>query len=90
MPVAYPKSSPDAGSDGKRPTEVCLESSGSYPVFAETVIQITKLPLQNSGETPKVHVEKRWAGPGPAADMEHRATGGASAGRGWGTCGETM
>jgi hypothetical protein len=59
-------------------------------VFAETVIQITKRPLKNSSETRKVHVERRWAGPGPEADVQHRAAGGASAGRGWGTCGETM
>jgi len=57
VPGEYPKSSPDAGSDGRRPAEDCLESSGSYPVFAETVIQITKRPLKSSSETRKVHVE---------------------------------
>jgi hypothetical protein len=46
VPVEYPKSSPDAGSDGKRPVEVCLESSVLSLVFAETVIQITKRPLE--------------------------------------------
>jgi len=59
VPVASPKSSPDAGSDGKRPAEVCLESSVLYPVFAETMIQITKRPLQDSSETQKVHIEGR-------------------------------
>jgi hypothetical protein len=37
---------PDAESDGKRPAEVCLESSVLSLVFAETVIQITKRPLE--------------------------------------------
>jgi len=46
------------------------------------MMQITKRPLQDSSETPKVHVERRWAGPGPAADMEHRAAGGPRQGAG--------
>jgi len=75
-------SAPDAGSDGKRPAEVCLESSVLYPVFAETMIQITKRPLQDSSETQKVHIEGRWVVPGPAADVQHRAAGGPRQGAG--------
>ena len=69
-------SAPDAESDGKRPAEVCLESSVLHQVFAETMIQITKRRLQDSSETQKVHIEGRWAVPGPAAHVQHRVAGG--------------
>jgi len=66
VPVVYPKSSPDAESDGKRPAEVCLESSVLNPVFAKTVIQITKRPLEkqqrDAESTPRRAMGCAWTG----------------------------